>query len=143
MARFARDCRNKMQELTKELESELGTDTGDLALRTGLHSGPTTAGVLRGDKSRFQLFGDTVNTAARHEAHSQPNRIQVSQQTADLLMVAGKGDWLRKRPDKIQAKGKDSFSFVFLFACLLFSFAHFVLCLSLIIRQGRFTNLLV
>jgi hypothetical protein len=30
----------------------------DLAMRFGLNSGPTTAGVLRGEKSRFQLFGD-------------------------------------------------------------------------------------
>jgi hypothetical protein len=27
-------------------------------MRFGLNSGPTTAGVLRGEKSRFQLFGD-------------------------------------------------------------------------------------
>jgi Adenylate and Guanylate cyclase catalytic domain len=32
--------------------------TADLALRIGLNSGSTTAGVLRGEKSRFQLFGD-------------------------------------------------------------------------------------
>jgi hypothetical protein len=31
-------------------------------MRFGLNSGPTTAGVLRGEKSRFQLFGD-VSTA--------------------------------------------------------------------------------
>jgi hypothetical protein len=30
-------------------------------MRIGLHSGPVTAGVLRGEKSRFQLFGDTVS----------------------------------------------------------------------------------
>ena len=28
--------------------------------RTGLHSGPITAGVLRGSNSRFQLFIDTM-----------------------------------------------------------------------------------
>jgi class 3 adenylate cyclase len=59
MARFARDCLNSINDLTKRLEISLGPDTGDLSMRIGLHSGPVTAGVLRGDKSRFQLFGDT------------------------------------------------------------------------------------
>ena len=58
MARFARDILIRMQILTKELEVSLGPDTGDLTLRIGLHSGPVTGGVLRGSRSRFQLFGD-------------------------------------------------------------------------------------
>ena len=37
-----------------------GPDTSDLGLRVGLHSGPITGGVLRGDRARFQLFGDTM-----------------------------------------------------------------------------------
>ena len=42
-----------------------GPGTGDLRMRIGLHSGQVTAGVLRGQKSRFQLFGDTVNTGEK------------------------------------------------------------------------------
>ena len=37
--------------------------TSNLSLRIGLNSGPTTAGVLRGEKARFQLFGDVSSTA--------------------------------------------------------------------------------
>ena len=39
MARFARDCLHRMNDLTKKLEITLGPDTGDLSMRIGLHSG--------------------------------------------------------------------------------------------------------
>jgi class 3 adenylate cyclase len=99
MARFARDCMLKMRTLTKKLEVRFGPDTGELAVRMGMHSGPVTAGVLRGDRSRFQLFGDTMNSAAKMEQHGLPDKIQVSQETADLLIAAGKEKWLQKRLD--------------------------------------------
>jgi class 3 adenylate cyclase len=106
MARFARDCLHKMHRLTKMLELTLGPDTADLDMRIGLHSGPVTAGVLRGERSRFQLFGDTMNTASRMESHGIVGRIQLSQETADLLIAAGKESWLKPREEKVVAKGK-------------------------------------
>lgn len=61
MARFARDCLFRMEKALKRLEVSLGPDTTELGMRVGLHSGPVTAGVLRGERARFQLFGDTVS----------------------------------------------------------------------------------
>jgi class 3 adenylate cyclase len=90
MSKFANDIMTVMRKLTRDLETSLGPDTGDLALRIGLHSGPVTAGVLRGERARFQLFGDTMNTAARIEQTGIKNRIQVSQATADCLAAGGK-----------------------------------------------------
>jgi class 3 adenylate cyclase len=61
MAKFASSCVDEMTIITKRLELSLGPGTADLALRLGLHSGPAIAGVLRGEKARFQLFRDTVS----------------------------------------------------------------------------------
>lgn len=77
-----------------------------LGMRIGLHSGPVTAGVLRGDKSRFQLFGDTVNTAAHLESTGRPNHIHISSTTAALLKAAGKDERLIEREDPVMVKGK-------------------------------------
>ncbi|CAB9497675.1 Receptor-type guanylate cyclase gcy [Seminavis robusta] len=106
MVRFADDCMSKMKILTTELSETLGADTSNLQLRVGLHTGGVTGGVLRGDKSRFQLYGDTVNTAARMETNGVPGRIHVSHVTADELLSMGKKNWLTPREDKIAVKGK-------------------------------------
>jgi class 3 adenylate cyclase len=106
MVKFGHECLRKLGYLTKRLEVELGPDTGDLTVRVGIHSGPVTAGVLRGERSRFQLFGDTMNTAARMESTGLKDKIQISQETADLLIASGKNHWVTPRADIVEAKGK-------------------------------------
>ena len=88
----------------------------NMQARIGFHSGPVTAGVLRTEKGRFQMFGDTMNCASRMESTGQPGRIQVSEAAAALLRdahgivleprglvpIKGKGDmqtyWLLAAP---------------------------------------------
>jgi class 3 adenylate cyclase len=64
MIKFAANCMAKMNQIinSENILLTLGDDTSVLAMRVGMHSGPVTAGVLRGEKARFQLFGDTGKT---------------------------------------------------------------------------------
>lgn len=133
MAKFARDMIAVFEDLQISLMSRIGSQVMDLGLRVGIHSGPVTAGVLRGDRARFQLFGDTgksnndyvhdafgpvltvsslifsacpVNTASRMESNGVPMQIQISDATAALLREKNKGHWLTPRADMVVAKGK-------------------------------------
>ena len=47
-----------------------------------------------------------MNTAARMESTGVAGRIQLSKDTAELLIHANKEAWLSKRPEGVEAKGK-------------------------------------
>ena len=66
-----------------------------LSIRIGLHSGPVTGGVIGEKKVFFDIWGDTVNIAARMETTGVPDRIQVStdfhRSTADRFKYSQRG----------------------------------------------------
>ncbi|CAB9522519.1 Receptor-type guanylate cyclase gcy [Seminavis robusta] len=101
MARFVGQCMKKMPKYLRNLEIQFGPDTSDMSLRAGLHSGPVTGGFLKGKGSRFQLFGDTVSTALLIQRYSVTGRIHLSEETAALLVKAGKKRWVLEREDKV------------------------------------------
>ncbi|KAL3797244.1 hypothetical protein HJC23_004536 [Cyclotella cryptica] len=107
LSEFAERCRRKANDVMKELSQREGMeDVRHLSIRIGIHSGPVIAGVLRGQKARFDLFGDTINTAARIESTGEPNKVHLSSETAELLEIAGKRHWVVPRDKSVSAKGK-------------------------------------
>jgi len=92
-AKFALD----MVAVTVRLQSRLPVP---FLIRVGLHSGPVMAGVIGTRKFAYDVWGDTVNMAARIEAASQPNRVLVSAMTAKQLGA----DFDRDGPHNIDTK---------------------------------------
>ncbi len=65
--------------MVEQVEAGAGAGAGaDWRIRIGLHGGPAVAGVIGTTKFAYDVWGDTVNVAARLEAASEPNRIHVS-----------------------------------------------------------------
>lgn len=54
-------------------------------IRVGLHSGPVIAGVVGFRKFAFDIWGETVNFASRHESSGTPNCVNISEQTYQLV----------------------------------------------------------
>ena len=53
-------------------------------MRIGIHSGSVVAGIVGIKKFAYDIWGDTVNTAARMEQNCEPGRINISQTTYEL-----------------------------------------------------------
>ncbi len=64
--------------------------------RVGIHTGPVVAGVVGAKKFAYDIWGDTVNTAARLEEQCDPGRVNVSEDAY----------WLAKYEFEWQHRGK-------------------------------------
>lgn len=72
-----------------------------LQVRIGIHSGPVVAGVVGKSKYAYDIWGDTVNTAARMEQFGVQGRINLSEATRQLL-----GDEVDAHPrEPVEVKG--------------------------------------
>jgi len=73
-----------------------GTGIPSFEARAGIHTGPVVAGVVGKRKFAYDIWGDTVNTAARMEEACEPGRVNLSENTY----------WLAKYEFEWQSRGK-------------------------------------
>ncbi len=71
-------------------------------VRVGIHSGSVVAGVVGVKKFAYDIWGDTVNTAARMEQNGEAGKINISQTTYELV----KDKFACEYRGEVEAKGK-------------------------------------
>jgi adenylate cyclase len=100
--RAAIEMQRQLQQLMQRKAAE-GKPVFEM--RVGIHTGPVVAGVVGSHKFAYDIWGDTVNTAARMEQGSESHRINVSGTTAELIQghfnCTYRGDIAAKNKGKI------------------------------------------
>jgi adenylate cyclase len=82
MVQAALDIVNGLNELNKKRKTEGKTV---FEVRIGIHSGPLVAGVVGVKKFAYDIWGDTVNTAARMQQNGEAGKINISGTTRELV----------------------------------------------------------
>ncbi|MEM6728558.1 MAG: adenylate/guanylate cyclase domain-containing protein [Pseudomonadota bacterium] len=84
--------------VTNQLAQKLGRD---LTVRIGVHSGPLVAGLIGDLRFVYDLWGTTVNVAARIEEAGKPGKVSVSE--AVLTRLADEFSY--QRQGRVRLKG--------------------------------------
>jgi adenylate cyclase len=91
----------------KEEREKTGQQCFDV--RIGIHTGPLVAGVVGIKKFAYDIWGDTVNMAARMQQHGEPYQINISQDTYDII----KHKFTCVYRGKVEIKGKGEIDMYF------------------------------
>ncbi len=73
----------KIRDFMADRQKLMGEST--FRIRLGIHSGPVIAGIVGLKKFAYDIWGDTVNTAARMEQSGEAGKINISGVTYDLI----------------------------------------------------------
>tara|TARA_R110002051_G_scaffold4683_4_gene25986 strand:- start:22934 stop:24883 length:1950 start_codon:yes stop_codon:yes gene_type:complete len=97
--------------MTQRFVDKETADGFTFEMRLGIHTGPVVAGIVGVKKFQYDIWGDTVNTAARMESSGTVGQVNISQHTYELLKDNKKFTFTHR--GKIQAKGKGKIDMYF------------------------------
>jgi class 3 adenylate cyclase len=76
----------EMQKFMRETKANRQRMGGDFfEVRIGIHTGPLVAGIVGMKKFAYDIWGDTVNIAARFEQNGEVGQINISSATYELI----------------------------------------------------------
>lgn len=107
VARAAFEILQFMEQLKQE---RLSRNQSFLEIRIGINTGAVVAGIVGSSKFAYDIWGDTVNTAARMEQSGEVGKINISGDTYELL----KDKFNCTYRGKIHAKNKGEIDMYFL-----------------------------
>jgi class 3 adenylate cyclase len=81
-------------------------DQQPIQLRVGIHSGECASGIVGVTNPRYCVFGDTVNTTARHESTGLPGKVHCSHTTMIELRTKARKDFIITSRGVVEMKGK-------------------------------------
>lgn len=101
----------EMMNFIKNSELDMHNKFGAFfQFRVGIHTGPVVSGVVGHVKYAYDIWGDTVNIAARMEEKSEPGYINISEATYQLVKNKVKATFR----GKLEAKNKAPMPMYFL-----------------------------
>jgi adenylate cyclase len=97
----------EIRDFMVQRQQQIGEDT--FGIRIGIHSGSVVAGIVGVTKFAYDIWGDTVNLAARMEQNSETGKINISETTYNLV----KSQFHCTHRGKITAKNKGDIDMYF------------------------------
>jgi class 3 adenylate cyclase/Tfp pilus assembly protein PilF len=96
------DHARRVVQCALEMQEHMKSSPHGWTLRIGVNTGPVVAGIVGIKKFAYDIWGDTVNTAARLEHNCEPGRVNVSATSYDLI----KDHFACSHRGQIEAKNK-------------------------------------
>ena len=75
----------EIAEFVAETKKNVKATEMNFDVRIGINTGPVVAGVVGAKKFAYDIWGDTVNIASRMESNSEPGKINISENTYELI----------------------------------------------------------